>query len=320
MVRRLTHHLVTSTNENCHCASVGTLLNNQHLLSRGSEAHLADNTSCAELVRGQVLEAGHNTAVCGNGDQLNLRPTNPTNGRQVILEQKVVGLIIETPLADDQVGTRLLQLLDHLCELLLLVVLQLLEFLNRCDIKLVLGLGLGRLKGTGQDGQFGIPNFVGHLGVREVLVHDNTSDKQRVLEGSTDLAVNLDQLEVDILALKVGNREHGINGDLGELVVGLGDAMKTVSINENAYTARNSYILLPRLVLATLRRLVVSSWLNVISSLILSSSAIAISQAWSYPSAIRMGWMPLSMRSEACSSMAAASTTTPVVPSPISSS
>jgi hypothetical protein len=47
-------------------------------------------------------------------------------------------------------------------------------------------------KGTGQDRQFGIPNFVGHLGVREVLVHNNTTDKQRVLEGSTDLAVNLD--------------------------------------------------------------------------------------------------------------------------------
>ena len=233
MVRRLTHHLVTSTNEDSDCAGVGTILDHQHLLSRSSEAHLADNTSGAELVGGQILEAGHNTAVCGNGDQLNLRPTNPTNGRQVILEQKVVGLIIETPLANDQVGTRFLQLLNHLCELLLLVVLQLFEFLNRCDIKLVLGLRLGRLKGTGQDGQFSIPNLIGHLGVREVLVHNNTADKQRVLERTTDLAVDLDQLEVDVLALKVSNREHGINSDLGELVVGLGDTMKTVSINQD---------------------------------------------------------------------------------------
>lgn len=232
-MQRLTHHLVTSTNENSHGAGVGTLLDYQHLLSRSSEAHLADNTSSAELVRGQILEAGHNTAVCGNGDQLDLGPTNPTNGRQVILEQKVVGFIIETPLANDQVGTRFLQLLDHLCELLLLIVLQLLEFFNRCDIKLVLGLGLGRLKGTGQDGQFSIPNFIGHLGVREVLVHNNTADKQRVLERTTDLAIDLDQLEVDVLALKVSNREHGINSDLGELVVGLGDTMKIVSMNQS---------------------------------------------------------------------------------------
>jgi hypothetical protein len=42
--------------------------------------------------------------------------------------------------------------------------------------------------------------------------------------------------------------------------------------------------------------------------------------AISKPSAILMGWMPLSNRYSACSSRAPQSTTTPVVPSPISSS
>lgn len=56
----------------------------------------------------------------------------------------------------------------------------------------------------------------------------------------------------------------------------------------------------------------------------LSSSAIssifltAISQARSNPSAIFNGWMPLSSNFWACSKMAPAKTTTPVVPSPIS--
>ena len=93
----------------------------------------------------------------------------------------------------------------------------------------MLGLGLGRLKGTGQDSQLGIPNLVGHLRVREVLVHNNTVDEQRVLEGSTDLSINLDQLEIDILALEVGNRQHSIDGDLGELVVGLGNTAHIVN-------------------------------------------------------------------------------------------
>lgn len=48
--------------------------------------------------------------------------------------------------------------------------------------------------------------------------------------------------------------------------------------------------------------------------------ATAIVLARSNPSAIRIGWMPLSRRISACSSSAPARTTTPVVPSPISSS
>lgn len=230
IIQNLTHHLVTSTNENCHSASVGALLNHQHLLSCSSEAHLTNLASGAELVRREILEAGHNTAVCGNGDELDLRSTNPPNSGQIILEQKVVGLIVEAPLADYQVGARFLQLLDHFCELLLLVVLQLLELLDGCDVKLVLGLGLRGLEGTGQDSQLSIPNLVRHLRVRKVLVHNNTLDKQRILKRSTDLAIHLDQLEVNILALEVGNREHGIHSDLGELVMRLGNTVQPISI------------------------------------------------------------------------------------------
>lgn len=35
---------------------------------------------------------------------LNLRPSNPTHSRQVILQQKMVGFIIKAPLADGQVS------------------------------------------------------------------------------------------------------------------------------------------------------------------------------------------------------------------------
>lgn len=36
---------------------------------------------------------------------LDLRPSNPANGRQLILQQQVVCLIIKAPLADGQVST-----------------------------------------------------------------------------------------------------------------------------------------------------------------------------------------------------------------------
>jgi hypothetical protein len=60
--------------------------------------------------------------------------------------------------------------------------------------------------------------------MREVLVDNDTLDEQRVLEGTSDLAVHLNQLEVNILALEIGNRENSIHSNLSELVVRLGDA------------------------------------------------------------------------------------------------
>lgn len=55
-----------------------------------------------------------------------------------------------------------------------------------------------------------------------------------------------------------------------------------------------------------------------IGSAISATLATAISQALSKPSAILSGWIPLSRSFWACSRMAPARTTTPVVPSPIS--
>jgi len=144
----------------------------------------------------------------------------------------VVGLVVKAPLADDEVGAGVLDpelsalitgvypLLDHVQELLLLVHLELLVLLDTLNVELVLGLGAGRLKRTREDGNLGVLDLVGHLGVRKVLVDNDTVDNVRVLEGTTDLAVDLDELKVDVAALEVGNGKDGIDGNVGKLVVG----------------------------------------------------------------------------------------------------
>jgi hypothetical protein len=55
--------------------------------------------------------------------------------------------------------------------------------------------------------------------MREVLVHNNTLDEERVLKRSSDLSVHLDQFEIDIPSFKVRNREYSIDGYLSKLVV-----------------------------------------------------------------------------------------------------
>jgi hypothetical protein len=61
----------------------------------------------------------------------------------------------------------------------------------------------------------------------EVLVDNYTLDEEGVLKSATNLAVNLDQLEVDVLPVEVGNGQHGVDGDLCELVVGLGNNLRS---------------------------------------------------------------------------------------------
>ena len=62
-----------------------------------------------------------------------------------------------------------------------------------------------------------------HLWMREVLVDDDALDQHGVLHPTTDLALDLDELEVDVLALDVGHRQHGVDGNLGHHAMTLVD-------------------------------------------------------------------------------------------------
>ena len=73
-------------------------------------------------------------------------------------------------------------------------------------------------------------------------------------------------------------------------------------------------ILLPNVVIAVLISGSLSSKLTGKSSDISSNRLIAACAAISYPSAIRIGCIPLSNNCSACSNNAPAKTTTPVVP------
>jgi hypothetical protein len=59
--------------------------------------------------------------------------------------------------------------------------------------------------------------------VREVLVNDNTFDELGVLDGTAGLGDDLDEIEVDVSTFDIGNREHGSEGEVGEVVLALGD-------------------------------------------------------------------------------------------------
>ena len=61
----------------------------------------------------------------------------------------MVSLVLETPLTESDVAAILLEVTDHIGEVLLLQPVQLLERVSRGDVHIVLGLGLGGLERTG---------------------------------------------------------------------------------------------------------------------------------------------------------------------------
>jgi len=85
----------------------------------------------------------------------------------------------------------------------------------------VLGLWLRRLEWAGKNDDLGIVNLFLHLGMRKVLVNNDTLNERGVLDGSAGLGDDLDEVKVHILPLDVGDVEHGLDGEISEVVLTL---------------------------------------------------------------------------------------------------
>ena len=103
-------------------SSLGVLaaLNDQHLILGGAKDQLPHRSSFAKFVWCQLLEARHNPGSCS----------------QVVGHEQVVGFVIKAPLADDEGGTGVLALLNHVSEVLLLCRSQPLKLLYSVNVHL----------------------------------------------------------------------------------------------------------------------------------------------------------------------------------------
>lgn len=170
-----------------------------------------------------MLKAGDNAGTGGDGEELDLNTSDPTDSGEFVMVEQVVGLIIETPLAENNIGTGVLHALNHIGEVVGLHLSELLVLSGVLDLKLVLGLGLWGFEGAGEDAHLGVLDLLLHLGVREVLINDNTFNEFGVLDGTTGLGNDLDEIEVDVSTFDIGNGEHGFEGKVREVVLALGD-------------------------------------------------------------------------------------------------
>jgi hypothetical protein len=145
------------------------------------------------------------------------------------MHKEMVGLIIETPLTEDDTGSGILTFLHHIDEVLLLHIIQFLVILSALNFETVLGLWLWWLEWASQNKDLSILDFLLHLWMREVLVKDDTLDELTVLESTTGLGDDLDEVEVNVLSLEIGDMEHGLKGQVGVVSLALGDNLGSKS-------------------------------------------------------------------------------------------
>ena len=135
----------------------------------------------------------------------------------------MVGLIIKTPLAKNDIGTGVLDSGNHVCEVVLLHLLEALVVLSALDFETVLGLGLGWLEWAGEDAHLSIIIDLLHLWMRELLIKDNTVDERRIFESTASLGDDLDKVEVDITTLEIGDVEDSSDSQVCVVILALAD-------------------------------------------------------------------------------------------------
>ena len=198
----------TATNH--HSDGLGELavLNQDNLVTSCAKDHLLDLARLSELFGGDLFEARDDACASSNGEEFDLDSANPANGREFVLHEQVVGLVVETPLAENAVCARVFDALDHINEVVLLHLLQLFVVSGRLDFKTVLRFRLWGLEGTGQNADLGVLNAGGHLRVGKLLVNDDALNELRVFDAATSFGHNLDQIEVHVTTLQISDVEY----------------------------------------------------------------------------------------------------------------
>jgi len=94
----------------------------------------------------------------------------------------MVSFVVKAPLAKYDVGARVFYTLNHIGEVVLLHLLQLLVVFNSFDFDSMLGLGLWWLEGAGENNDLSVFYFFGHLRVRKVLIDNNAFNELGVFD------------------------------------------------------------------------------------------------------------------------------------------
>jgi len=133
----------------------------------------------------------------------------------------VLGEVVDTLLAEDDIGAGADDLVDHIPEHRLFLVQEGLELVGGGDLDLGVDLSLLDLDGRVQEGDLGVLDLLGHVGVEPFLVDDHAVDELGIGDAAAHLLLHGDVVHVHGPVL-VHYRLDRLYGELGQL--GSGDA------------------------------------------------------------------------------------------------
>mmetsp|Transcript_12843 Transcript_12843/g.27283 ORF Transcript_12843/g.27283 Transcript_12843/m.27283 type:complete len:410 (+) Transcript_12843:254-1483(+) len=220
-------HFVPTADEDGDGIGIGTVFNDEHAFFGIPEGYLAHQSGFAQLFRTQFREARDDPPSRGNGNVFDLHTAHPSYRGQIVLQQEVVGLVIESPLTNDQIGTTILYLLHHLFEIILFLLIQLLIRLLGINVQLMLRLGLGWFERTCQNAHLGIFNGFAHLRMRNILIDHDAIHKLGILQRTTGFALHANHIKVHIASIEVGHPQHGIDRNLRHFAFVLVNNLRT---------------------------------------------------------------------------------------------
>lgn len=209
-------HLGASSDEDGDGLGLFALFDDEHSFVAGSELNFSDGSGLSEFIGGDFFESGDDSGSGGDGDEFNVGSGDPSDGGEFVLEEEMVGLIIEAPLAHDDIGSGLLASSDLVLEVLLFLGVEFVVIFGAGDVEVVFGFGFGGFEGAGENKDFGILDLFSHLWVGDVLVHEDSVDESGVLETASGFSGDFDEVKVDIFSFEVGDGEDGIDGDSGK--------------------------------------------------------------------------------------------------------
>lgn len=90
-------------------------------------------------------------------------------------------------------------------------------------------LWLWRFKWTGQNANFSVFDFLLHLRMREVFVDNDTLNEFWILNSTTCLSNNLNQIEIDIFSFEVCNVEYWLDSEVSKVVLALANNLRAES-------------------------------------------------------------------------------------------
>jgi len=123
----------------------------------------ADFSGFSEFGGGNFLESWDDACAGCHGHKFDVHTAYPADCWQFVLEEEMVGLVVETPLTECDGGAGVFDGLHHVCKVLLFLLIKLFIILRTTNIQIMFSLGFWWLKRTSQNANFSITNLLRHL-------------------------------------------------------------------------------------------------------------------------------------------------------------